>query len=693
MRLSTVTKKILFLIFIFIEMCIHLPAQSGNKKYWIYFYDKGIGQNILSLKKTNIESFARSIGFSEKALERRKKVLSTEDLITKEDLPIEQSYLKAIEDCGAEVVSRSNWMNAISVRVNRDQQKKIASLPFVKSIEPVRTWKSVDKESREPVFQSVHSFRKTTGQYGLDYGQSLLQLELIRVPQVHDIWIDGTGVFVGMNDNGFRWRAHEALKNMKIIREYDFIDKDSLTENEAIDPPGQDGHGTLTLSTLGGFKEGQLIGPGFNASFELAKTEVNSSETEIEEDYWVAGLEWHERNGVDVVSSSLGYNIFDDGKGYTYANGDFDGKHAVTSRAAARAAQLGVIVVTAMGNEGNTVGSILAPADADSIISAGAVNADKKLAGFSSIGPTNDGRTKPDVCALGVAVYCATRDSTQTYTRASGTSLSTPLTAGVASLVISARPELTPLQVRDALRNSASQAANPDNRLGWGVLDAWEAVLYHGMVISSNPKIVWTGNENRIAAYVISKNSIDASSVLLYYSAEIGGFLPIKMSLVNPYPGMGQGSGLYMASLPRFPVGQLISYYISAKDSKENRTSPYNAPIKFYTLNYGDSSLTGAKNLFPSQFVLNQNYPNPISINNRTRDYITTIGYQLPYDSHIKLELFDLLGRRFAVVKEGDESMGSHTVEFNTSLLSTGMYFYRLSSGGFSDVKRMVVVK
>ena len=210
-------------------------------------------------------------------------------------------------------------------------------------------------------------------------------------------------MLVGMLDSGFRWRVHESLNTRHVIAEHDFIFNDDTTANQAGDASNQDQHGTLTMSTLGGYMPGKLIGPAFDADFILAKTEYIPTETRIEEDHWAAAIEWMEANGVDVASSSLGYNTFDlPDSGYTWANGDFNGRTSITAQAAIQAARLGVVVCDAMGNEGNgdgVIGTMLTPADADSIISVGAVTFSKLLAGFSSTGPTNDGRTKPDVSA------------------------------------------------------------------------------------------------------------------------------------------------------------------------------------------------------------------------------------------------------------------------------------------------------
>ena len=663
-------------------------SSQTKKKFWIEFVDKGNFERNSSLQKSNLSSLAQSINIDTRAIERRRKVLPPDSLISVADFPIAEEYIQRIERLSVNIVSSSRWRNAVSALLDSSEVEAIRALPFVAKIYPVVRWKYVNKEGQLPFLKTIRT-SSTKAQYGLQYGESLNQVEMIDVPKVHDIWVDGTGVLVGMNDNGFRWRVHEAMKNMKIIREFDFMFRDSLTENDSKDTPGQDGHGTLTLSTLGGFKEGVLVGPAFNASFELAKTEVNSSETQIEEDYWQEGVEWHERNGADVVSSSLGYNSFDSGRSYSYSNGDFNGRTAVTSIAAARAARMGVVVVNSMGNEGNILGSIIAPADADSIISAGAVRSDSGLAGFSSIGPTNDGRIKPDVCALGVQVFCATRDDTASYTRASGTSLSCPLISGVSSLVLSARAELTPLQVREAIRNTASQATAPDNRKGWGIVNAWDAVLYYGMVISSNPKIFWNGSENTVAAYVVSKKTnIDPSSVTLYYTQGTGNYIPVKMNFLRAYSGLTSGSGLYTAVIPKLPLGQTIRYYIAGADTKENRTMPYNAPNNFYTLRIGETNTIGAKELMPSAFALDQNYPNPVSSMTAFR---TQIKYSLPSELPMKLELYDRLGRRMSVLKEGID--GSNSVQFTASDLASGVYFYRLIAGGNVATRKLIVLR
>jgi serine protease AprX len=305
----------------------------------------------------------------------------------------------------------------------------------------------------------------------LNYGDCFSQIHPIQVDQLHDAGYSGAGVIVCMLDTGFL-RTHAALTNVHVIAEYDFVQGDSVTSNQAGDDPHQHDHGTLTLSIIAGYDPGHLIGPAYGADYVLAKTETISSETPIEEDWWVAGAEWADSLGADVISSSLGY--FD---WYTYE--DMDGNTAVTTIGADMAVANGICVVNAAGNEGaDTWHYIIAPADGDSVITVGAVDSVGVIAPYSSRGPTYDGRTKPDVCAMGSGTIFAVAGTVADYRRGTGTSLSTPLVAGVAALLIQAHPTWTPVQVREALRTTALRASHPDDDYGWGLIQGMSAAGY-----------------------------------------------------------------------------------------------------------------------------------------------------------------------------------------------------------------------
>src|SRR5262245_24853241 len=305
----------------------------------------------------------------------------------------------------------------------------------------------------------------------LDYGSSFAQVSQIRVPELHDRGLNGDGVLVAVFDAGFPNLAHEAVEALRIVAERDFVSGvDSVRATT-------DAHGIATLSVLAGMREGQLIGPAFRASIILARTENSRSETPVEEDNWAAAAEWAEAMGVDVISSSLGYLRFD--LPFTsHSDRDMDGETAVTTKAASMAAERGVVVVTSAGNGGfnpvhNTLG---APADGKRVVSVGAVDSLGLRATFSSVGPTADGRIKPDVAALGVRAKVAGAATVSAYGLANGTSFSCPLTAGVVALLLQAHPTYTVDQVLLALRSTASQHAEPDILLGWGLVDAVAAV-------------------------------------------------------------------------------------------------------------------------------------------------------------------------------------------------------------------------
>jgi subtilisin family serine protease len=280
---------------------------------------------------------------------------------------------------------------------------------------------------------------------------------------------------VAVFDTGFDSLSHEAFSAMQIVAAHDFVNGDDDVGNGA--DLGEGSHGTATLSVVGGYKPGQLIGPAFGAAFILAKTENTDSETPLEEDNWAAAAEWAEALGADVISSSLGYLEFDAPfPSYTWM--DMNGATAISTRAAELAIDRGVVVVNSAGTSGfnpahNTLG---APADGPRVLSIGAVTSGGARASFSSVGPTADGRIKPDVDAQGVSVKAARTLTVSQYSLVSGTSFSCPLTAGAVALLLQADPRLTPEQVGAILRGTGSQFAAPDNLLGWGIVNAEAAV-------------------------------------------------------------------------------------------------------------------------------------------------------------------------------------------------------------------------
>lgn len=422
---------------------------------------------------------------SQRALARRSKVLPADRLIDERDFQLDRVYVAAVGRNVIRIRHELKWFNAVSAVATKRQIDALSRLPFVRQIEFVGRWRTRPGDEAPQALLKGSSVQAPAGTASFNYGTSYAQVNQIKVPQVHNLGITGQGIVVGVFDNGFRLLTHEAFAAMSIIAQHDFVDH--KTSVIPVNPNTSFGsHGVNTLSTIGGFKSGQLIGPAFNADYILARTENDSSETPVEEDNWAAAIQWADSIGVDVTSTSLGYLTYDAPfPSWTWA--DMDGNTTLITQAADQAVGLGIVVVNSAGNAGagdgihNTLGG---PADGDSVIAAGAVDAAGSRTSFSSVGPTTDvpARIKPDVMAMGSGVKVASSISTTGYGSASGTSFSCPLTAGVAALVLCANPALTPMQVRDAMRTTASNAGAPNNLIGWGILNCDSAIKVGGLM-------------------------------------------------------------------------------------------------------------------------------------------------------------------------------------------------------------------
>lgn len=664
-------------------------------KYWVYFTDKGPPSELnRALSTSNSGSSPLSAVLQPRSLARRSKVLPSGKLIEEGDLPLFQPYVDAVAAIGGIIRVKTRWMNAASFILTQGQLSRVSSLPFVRGVEQVRIFRARPALIEKPMNRS--ECRSTSS---LDYGQSIFQLQIINAIPLHDIGITGRGVLVGMLDSGFRWRVHESLSTRKVLAEHDFINNRDITANQSNDVSGQDFHGTLTMSILGGYMPGKLIGPAFDAEFILGKTEYVPSETIIEEDYWAAGIEWMEAYGADVVSSSVGYDRFDDGTGYSWPNGEYNGRTSITAKAAIQAARLGVLVCETMGNEGNgdgITGTMVTPADADSIVSVGAMTFDRQLAPFSSTGPTNDGRVKPDVVTIGTGVYGASTLKATAYTSQSGTSVATPLVAGAAALILSARPELTPVQVRDALRgwadtvNTASYPVRPNNFIGWGAVNALKAALAFGPVFSNRPTVRIDSAGTTVEITVVSKFGVKPPSVTLHYSGGGSGVSqPVVMSLDSSV--MFPSSGRYLAVLPAMASGTPVTFTIDAADSAGNSyESP--APIlrSAWQLHYGRPNVESKTDL-PGTYTLMQNYPNPFNSS-------TTIVFETSEAVSATVTVYNVLGERVATIYRGSSLPGRTPVFWNGrddwgQTVPSGIYFYRLTVPAGQVAKKMFLCR
>jgi serine protease AprX len=399
-----------------------------------------------------------------------------------QDIPVYSVYVERLRAAGFTVRTRSRWLNAVSVDAKPAQKALLQELEFVQSVKRVRSL----LRPEPPPFLGPPVARLALQD---TYGVAFEQLAQAGIIPLHQQGFTGRGVRIAVIDNGFHYINHRAFsQKLNIVAQRDFVNDDSVVTDEVEQPitgdetrSGQNIHGAQVLSIMAAYDPNRFIGVAPDAEYILAKTEDNGSELPIEEDRWIAGLEWADSLGADVVNSSLGYNIWDVGGSYEYA--DLDGRTALTSIAAAMAVKRGMVVVVAAGNEADVPWHyITAPGDAEGVITVGSVDVpvvssrSPQIANTSSRGPTADGRIKPDIVAPGQGVIVADLRGGD-YVRSSGTSFAAPLVSGICALLLQANPSWGPSEVLDRLRSTALDLgeAGPDTIYGWGQVDALAA--------------------------------------------------------------------------------------------------------------------------------------------------------------------------------------------------------------------------
>jgi hypothetical protein len=412
---------------------------------------------------------------------------------------------------GARVRVQSRWLHAVSADVPAAALRRLLEDRDLRRVQPLGRFRLRPRVPGRRVFDGAPRIITAPGAAPGDtcgvtpgddpvLGPSEMPYRQLHLRPLTDQGIDGTSVRVGIFDTGFD-TANPAFNGITITAQHDFVFNDSVVKDEpGKDTLGAQSHGTATWSLFAGEVTGRLHGIARGAHFLLAKTEDVRSETRVEEDNYVAALEWADSIGVDIVSSSLGYLSFNNG--FSYTPSQLNGDVAVTTVAADMAAQRGILVVTAVGNDGPFSRSISTPADGDSVLAIGAEDSLGTIAFFSSRGPTADGRIKPDFTAPGVAVCVLT--GIDQVRRGDGTSFATPLIAASAALLKQMHPPLLPMDLRAAFRSTATKHAAPDTIYGWGRPDVAAASVFPsgvtalaplpaaGPLTTITPTFVWT---------------------------------------------------------------------------------------------------------------------------------------------------------------------------------------------------------
>ncbi len=388
------------------------------------------------------------------------------------DLPITPRYLRQLRQLGARIVGRSRWQNTVLVKVADSAQiRQYVSLPFVKASKMV--WQAPDSitlnASRLKVHERFEDYHYVPDQ---PYGQSHQQIHSLQGWKLHDIGMRGEGMMIAVIDGGFKNVDQiPAFRSADICGYRDFVSPQQPALFVDTD------HGTKVLSAMAVNIPNYYIGSAPKASYWLLRAEDQQSEQEVEEDYWTMAAEFADSVGCDLINSSLGYNEYD----YPFMSHrlwQLDGRTAFVSRAASMLAAKGVILVNSAGNSGmGHWKKIGVPADADHILTVGAVNDDNpvSIAPFSSVGPSQDGRVKPDVVALGAPASLI--NGRGVIMQDMGTSFSTPTVCGLTACLWQAMPHLKAEEIIELIRCTSNNCEHPDNVYGYGVPDFWQAYL------------------------------------------------------------------------------------------------------------------------------------------------------------------------------------------------------------------------
>jgi serine protease AprX len=479
------------------------------------------------------------------------------------DLPVSAKYISAIQPYVQEIYYNSHWLNASVVVANADQASLLQALPFVEKV--VLAAPGILSSGRLKTSTGVKTGLSAVG-LKKDVKQQnsfAFQNELLGIDAMHELGYKGKGITIAVFDAGFP--AVDQIPAFSHI----FTDKRLKGTRDFVHPWNQNvftknQHGTNVLSLISAKAEDFMVAGAPEADIILCITEDGPTEFRIEEYNWVKAAEYADSLGVDIINSSLGYWDFDDPT-MNYSFQDLDGKTALVSIGAFTAASKGILIVNSAGNYGSRgLSSITPPADAPNILAIGAVNSSLNRSGFSSQGPTSDGRTKPDVSAFGEQVTLIR--SNGVIGRANGTSFSSPQVAAMAAGLWEAMPELTVIELIETIKSSSSLADKPDNQLGYGIPNFSKALL--GQLLYLLP-------EEKGLEFKIFPNPITGSDLRITFGKQIQGYFTLfdmqgrvlqqlqieRESIQHPFE----------VSIPYLQVGMYLVEFHSGNETKRTK--------------------------------------------------------------------------------------------------------------------------
>ncbi|RVU27032.1 T9SS type A sorting domain-containing protein [Sandaracinomonas limnophila] len=445
------------LLYVFLILSTYTSFAQDKYRYLVLFKDKSNSPYSLS----HPEEF-----LSAKSIQRRQK---NQVAYNEQDIPVNSTYLKELSQLGAKIIYPLKWINGALIQITPSSKSKILANEHVKGFYyPFAIDSSVVTNNSLPATGT----QEKTGSGTEVYGTGTTQIVHIGLDHMHNAGIKGDNVLVTLLDDGFtNVPSLSGLK--KIIDEKKIIATLATTpDRKSVFEKGS--HGTNVLSVMANYSENNLIGGAYNSYFALAQTEESEWEKLVEEVNWLRGAEWADSLGTDVIQSSLGYTEFDLPL-YNHTYVQMNGNTSIATKAANWATDKGIICVISAGNEGTSTWKyISAPADAVDILTVGAVSSSLLKIGFSSYGPSSDGRIKPDICALGTGVKALQIDGS--YEFLSGTSFAAPLVSSLVAGLVEQFPNETAQKIKLAVKKSASLYTTPNNNMGYGVPSYEKAV-------------------------------------------------------------------------------------------------------------------------------------------------------------------------------------------------------------------------
>lgn len=511
--------------FLLLVVC---SAMFSQEDAWVYFKDKPSSEVFLDKPLDML---------TQRSLNRRTNQNIALNLA---DVPVEKSYVTQIKtSSGITVMAKSKWLNALHVRGTQASVSALKSLSFVdKIVFANRTLNATSRKVSVNKETQTNDKLKTTINYA--YGNSASQIQMLNGQALHKQNYTGSGKIIAVLDAGFPGvNTAQPFQNLQtknqILGGYDFVNRNANFYTG-------DDHGTLVLSTMGGYKDNALVGTAPDASYYLFITENDATENPVEESLWVEAAERADSLGVDIITTSLGYFTGFTDSDYNHIYSDMNGSTNFISRGAEIAFSKGIIVVASAGNEGRTAEPhIGAPADAVSVITVGSVDASKIKSNFSSIGPSFDGRIKPDVMAQGTSTVVS--DASGTIGTANGTSFSCPVMAGMIACLWQAFPTKTNKEIRQMLLEISDRYANPNNDYGYGIPNFGSTLGVQNFLVSSEFSIF----PNPAKTFVSFSFSNESYEALVSIYSVLGQKL-IEKQITNQNPILSVealNSGLY----------------------------------------------------------------------------------------------------------------------------------------------------